>query len=202
MQSNQLLNPQLDEIKIQLDAASQKASSTVNSVSFEQLKQRPKPDKWSIAECLVHLNLSSQAEIDVLNDAYKQIPTKQISAEKQFKMDLLGRFLKWTLEPPPMSIFKVKTTEKFQPVAIEPLSEILPTFLALQEQPKASVDAANGLPLDQIKVVSPFSSKIKYNLLSCFNILLAHERRHLWQAEKVKEALIQSGSATSPLETT
>jgi len=151
---------------------------------------------------IVHLNLSSQAEIDVLNDAYKQIPTKQISAEKQFKMDLLGRFLKWTLEPPPMSIFKVKATEKFQPVAIEPLSEILPTFLALQEQLKASVDAANGLPLDQIKVVSPFSSKIKYNLLSCFNILLAHERRHLWQAEKVKEALIQSGSATSPLETT
>ena len=52
MQSNQLLNPQLDEIKIQLDAASQKAISIVNGVSFEQLKQRPQPDKWSIAECL------------------------------------------------------------------------------------------------------------------------------------------------------
>ena len=191
MQSNQLLNPQLDEIKIQIDAASQKASSIVNSVDFEQLKQRPQPDTWSLAECIVHLNLASQAYINILDDTYEQISTKQMYAEKQFKMDLLGRFLKWTLEPPPMSIFKVKTTERFQPVVIEPMSEVLPTFLALQEQLKASIDAANALPLDQIKVVSPFSSKIKYNLFSCFNILLAHERRHLWQAEKVKEAISQ-----------
>ncbi len=66
MQAKQCPNPQLEEIKVQLDAASQKARFIVNSVSFEQLKQRPQPDKWSIAECLVHLNLSSQAEINVL----------------------------------------------------------------------------------------------------------------------------------------
>ncbi|MDQ3710853.1 MAG: DinB family protein [Acidobacteriota bacterium] len=191
MQSNQLLNPQLAEIKIQLDAAAQKASSIVNSVSFEQLNERPQPDQWSIAECLVHLNLSSQAELIVLNDAYEQISTKRMYVENQFKMDLLSRFLKWTLEPPPMSIFKIKTTQRFQPVDIEPLSEVLPTFLALQEQLKACVDAANGLPLDQIIVVSPFISYIKYNLLSCFHLLLAHERRHLWQAEKVKKAISQ-----------
>ena len=189
MQSSKLLNPQLDEIKIQLDIASQKAISIVNSVSFEQLQQRPQPDKWSIAECIVHLNLASQAEINVLNDAYKQIPTKQVYVEKQFKMDLLSRFLKWTLEPQPISLFKIKTTERFQPIDTEPLSEVLPTFLALQEQLKVSVDAANGLPLDQIIVVSPFINYIKYNLLSCFHLLLAHERRHLWQAEKVKEAI-------------
>lgn len=191
MQTKQSLNPQLKEIKIQLDAALQKAGSIVNNLSFEQLKQRPQSDKWSIAECLVHLNLASQSYINLLNTSYGQIPMKQIYVEKQFRMDLLGKFLKWTLEPPPMSIFKVKTTEKFQPVDIEPLSEVLPTFLALQEQLKVSVGAADGLPLEQIKVVSPFSGKIKYNLLSCFNILLAHERRHLWQAEKVKEAIIQ-----------
>lgn len=191
MQSNQLLNPQLDEIKIQFDAASQKAISIVNSVSFEQLKQRPQPNQWSIAECLVHLNLSSQAEINILHDAYERISTKRIYVEKQFKMDLLSRFMKWTLEPPPIFIFKIKTTQRFQPVDLEPVREVLPTFLALQEQLKACVDAANGLPLDQIKVVSPFISKIKYNLLSCFHLLLAHERRHLWQAEKVKDAISQ-----------
>jgi len=191
MLKNQLLNPQLAEIKIQLDAASQKARSIVNNVSFEQLKQRPQPDQWSIAECLVHLNLASQADLNLLNDTYKQIPTERMFVENQFKMDLLGRFLKWALEPPPMSLFKIKTTQKFQPVLIEPLDEVLPTFLALQEQLKASVEAANGLPLDQIIVVSPFSSYVKHNLLSCFHLLLAHERRHLWQAEKVKEAIGQ-----------
>lgn len=191
MQPKQPLNLQLEEIKTQLDAASQKADSIVESVSFEQLKMRPQPDQWSIAECLVHLNLSSEAEINVLDDAYEQNQTKRMYAEKQFKMDLLGRFLKWSLEPPPMFLSRLKTTEMFQPVNIEPLGEVLPTFLALQEQLKVCADAANGLPLDRIKVVSPFNTRVKYNLLSCFHILLAHERRHLWQAERVKETIVQ-----------
>lgn len=191
MQPKQPLNLQLEEIKTQLDAASQKADSIVRGVSFEQLKERPQPDRWSIAECLVHLNLSSEGEINVLNDAYEQNQTKRMYAEKQFKMDLLGRFLKWTLEPPPMSLSRLKTTEMFQPIDVEPLGEVLPRFLVLQEQLKACVDAANGLPLDRIKVVSPFNTKVKYNLLSCFHILLAHERRHLWQAERVKETVVQ-----------
>jgi len=191
MQAKQYLNSQLEEIKVQLDAASHKACFIVNSVSFEQLKQRPQPDKWSIAECLVHLNLSSQAEINVLNDSYEQTHKNQAYLKKQFKMDLLGGFLKWMLEPPPMFLSRIKTTKEFQPLNVEPLNEVLPAFLALQEQLKASVDAVNGLPLDEIKVISPFNRRVKYNLLSFFNILLAHERRHLWQAEKVKEAIVQ-----------
>ncbi len=191
MQSNQLLNPQLNEIKVQIDAASRQATAIVNGVSLAQLKQRPRPDQWSIAECLVHLNLASQAEITLLNETYERTPTRQMHVERQFKMDLLSRFLKWTLEPPPMSLSKLKTTEMFQPVNIKPLGEVLPTFLALQEQLKACADAANGLPLDRIKVVSPFNTRVKYNLLSCFHILLAHERRHLWQAERVKETIVQ-----------
>ena len=191
MQHDQLLNPQLNIIKIEIDAASQRAIAIVNGLSFAQLKQRPQPNRWSIAECLVHLNLASLADIALLNDTYKRTPTRQMHFENQFRMDLLSRFLKWTLEPPPMSAFKIKTTKNFQPVEIEPVGEILPTFLALQEQLKASIDAANGLPLDRIKVVSPFNNKIKYNLFSCFHLLLAHERRHLWQAERVKEAISQ-----------
>ena len=191
MQSSQLLHPQLDEIKTQLDAASEKAVSIVNGVNFELLKKRPQPAQWSIAECLVHLNLSSQAEINVLSETCRQMPDKRTRVESRFKMDLLGRFLKWTLEPPPISIFKMKTTEQFQPLDVKSPGEALPTFLDLQEQLKACADAVNGLPLDRIKVVSPFNRKIKYNLLSFFHILLAHERRHLWQAERVKEAIGQ-----------
>lgn len=189
MQTELTFNPQLDEIKRQLDAASQRAAAVVKNLSFEQMKQRPQPNEWSIAECLVHLNLSSRAEIDVLNFSAAQTPPKPEYVEKQFKMDLLGRFLKWTLEPPPMSLSKIKTTAEFQPVDIEPLGEILPTFLTLQEQLKAQADAANGLPLDRIKIVSPFNRRVKYNLLSFFHILLAHERRHLWQAENVRTAI-------------
>ena len=182
------LHPQLGEIKTQLDEASIQAERLVQSVSAGQFIQRPQSDKWSIAECLIHLNLSSKAEIEVIEDVCEKTDAKRDYTDRKFKPDFFGRILIWTLEPPPMFFSKMKTTEPFQPVEIDAPGKILPEFLALQEKLKAQVDAVNGLPLDEIKVVSPFDRRVKYNLLSFFHILLAHERRHLWQAAKVKEA--------------
>lgn len=188
----EILNQQLAEIKNQLDAASDKAARIVNAVDFEQLYKRPKPDKWSIAECLVHLNLSSQAEIAEIDGAIENAPPGNANVQKPFKMDLLGGFLKWMLEPPPLFFSKMKTTKLFQPVEVESVGEVLPEFLALQEQLKARVDMVAALPLDRIKIRSPFDRRVKYNLFSFFHILLAHERRHLWQAEKVKQNVFTS----------
>ena len=189
MQSSQNINPQLEEIKIQIEAATNKAVSLVENLDIKQLIKRPQPNKWSVAECLVHINLTSEAEIDLLTETYAQHQSKRTRVEKEFKMELFSRLIKWTLEPPPMFFSKLKTTEQFQPVNVEPLSEVMPKFLNLQEQLKNCVDNANGLPLGEIIVVSPFNAKVKYNLFSCFHLILAHERRHLWQAEQVKNAL-------------
>lgn len=189
MPTKQFLNPQLAEIKSQLDAASQKAVFLVDWLTSEQLKQRPQPDEWSIAECLVHLNLSSEAEIEEIDRVLAGAPREKVNVEKPLKMDLLGRFLKWTLEPPPMFFSKMKTKKSFEPIEVETVGEVLPAFLALQEQIKRRVDTAAALPLAQIKVVSPFDRRVKYNLFSFFHILLAHERRHLRQAERVKETI-------------
>lgn len=191
MQDNQVTNPQLTEIKSELDAASRRAVSLVGAVDFADLKKRPQPDKWSIAECVVHLNLSSEAEIEEIDRVLAQTPPQKFNAEKPFKLDLLGRILKWTLEPPPMFFSKMKTTKPFQPIAVNSVGEVLPRFLALQEELKKRADAASALPLDQIKIASPFDRRFRYNLFSFFHILLAHERRHLWQAERVKETIAQ-----------
>lgn len=193
MQTKQSLHPQLADIKDQLDAASNKAVSIVGGIGFEQLKQRPPSGAWSIAECLVHLNHSSQAEIEEIDRAFAECrKVERNDSKKPFKMDLLGRFLKWTLEPPPMFLSKMKTKKPFEPLETEPVGEVLPAFLDFQKQIKTRVDRLAAVPLDQIKVVSPFDRRVKYNLFSFFHILLAHERRHLWQAEKVKETIFQA----------
>ncbi len=195
MPTKQILNQQLADIKAQLDAASDQAALIVKGVGFEALNERPQPNQWSISECLVHLNLSSQAEIEEIDRVLANTPRGKVSVEKSFRMDLLGRFLKWTLEPPPMFFSKMKTTEPFQPLESEPVGEVLPAFLDLQEELKARVDAAAALPLDRIKIASPFDRRVKYNLFSFFHILLAHERRHLWQAERVKASITNANAS-------
>jgi hypothetical protein len=99
-------------------------------------------------------------------------------------MDFCGRLLKWSLEPPPR--FRFPAPPGFQPPPTVAADQVLPQFLASQEEPLASSD---GFAIDRYKIVSPFSSHVKYSVWSSFCICAAHERRHLWQAERVIKAL-------------
>jgi hypothetical protein len=103
-------------------------------------------------------------------------------------VDLAGRFLAWGLEPPPK--FKIRTPPPFQPVDTGPAEQVLPAFLASQDRILAIINDAKDLPLDRIKMTSPFNTYLRYSLWSSFVITTAHERRHLWQADGVRQAIL------------
>jgi len=48
---------------------------------------------------------------------------------------------------------------------------------------------ADGLPVDRIRIASPFDARLKYSLYAALTILPRHQHRHLWQAERVLEGL-------------
>ena len=45
-----------------------------------------------------------------------------------------------------------------------------------------------GRDLNRLKIVSPFGARLSYNVYSAFRVLAAHERRHVWQAERAAGA--------------
>ena len=179
------VSPQLERVIAEMDLATEKASAVVNGLTEEQLKQRVDPNSWSVAECIVHLNMTSKEYLPLLDKALES--AGQEGRTQKLKMDLVGRMLKWSLEPP--ARLKVKTTNQFQPQDVEPIGELLTTFANLQEQLKARIQKADNLSIDKVKITSPFNDRVKYNLFSAFQILVAHERRHLWQAEQVRKAI-------------
>jgi len=189
------LAPQLEDIVAQLDVATTQTRALVNGLSAEQLTQRPTPNSWSIAECVAHLNITSREYLPILSEALERAP-RTTPAPSKFKMDVMGRLLKWSLEPPYK--MKTKTTRQFEPVEIGSPDQLVQAFSDLQEQLKSTIKQANGFAIDKVKLASPFNDRIKYNLFSAFNILVAHERRHIWQAEQVRKALRLGAQASSP----
>jgi hypothetical protein len=181
------LSSQLAEISAQLDAATREASAVIQGLSPAQLHQRAAPDSWSVAECIVHLNMTSKEYLPILDEALERARQAGATDTRSLKMDVMGRMLRWMLEPPVR--FKTKTTNQFQPQDVEPLEEVLPAFVSLQGELKTRVEKANGLAIDKAKIASPFNDRIKYNLFSAFQILVTHERRHIWQADQVRKAI-------------
>ncbi|HXM33620.1 MAG TPA: DinB family protein [Pyrinomonadaceae bacterium] len=183
------MHPQLAKVNVQLDEVSDLAQRLVNSILPDDMRLRPEPDHWSVAECLVHLNLSSESFVQLIRNARRQAHEKQISGTPPYKMDTMGRLLNWAMQPP--ARIQVRTSEKFQPNLIEPLDNVLSRFISLQEELKTEIANVDGLDLNRMIVQSPFSKRVRYNLYSCLVLIVTHQRRHLWQAENAKRAILR-----------
>jgi len=107
----------------------------------------------------------------------------------RYRKDFAGSFFAMMVGPLPMlgkiRIGKVKTTNDFVPTGTHPKQETLATFKRDQDTIIDLVREGDGLPLDRVKIKSPFGEKISYNCYSAFVILHRHEQRHLDQAQLV-----------------
>ena len=169
----------IEEVEKELNEATRRAWALVQSTDGRLFTVRPQPSRWSAAECLTHLSISTELFLPVLRNALG--PARASRKRRKPKMDLLGRILRWFLEPPIRQ--RVKTTAPFVPKAVRTKADAFTEFAALQEKLIELLRDAQDADLRQ-KIVSPFDKRVRYNLYSAYRIVAAHERRHLWQAEQ------------------
>lgn len=170
---------ELEAIEKELNEATRRAWTLVQSTDGRLFTVRPKALSWSAAECLAHLSISTEMFLPVLRSAIDEAKKKKSSGK--VKMDVLGRVLAWFLEPPIRK--KVKTSAPFVPKSTRAKAEAFGEFASLQEKLVDLLREAREADL-RMKIVSPFDKRVRYNLLSAFHVIAAHERRHLWQAEQ------------------
>lgn len=95
------------------------------------------------------------------------------------------------MEPPPGRRFRAP--KSFRPTKRHLFtSETVDVFLELQDEFVSQLRRAQGVDLRRAKIRSPASPLIRFSLGIGFALIAAHARRHLWQAQQVKEAYVQS----------
>lgn len=170
---------QLADLRSQLESCSRGAQELAASVSDSELVKRPKNDGWSIAECIQHLTATTKLYLPILDSALAQAP----GGVGPYKMDWRGRLLKWILEPPYRT--RVKTLPSLEPGIQDP-AQVLPAFLSSQTELAGAMEPWSGRALDKVWMTSPFNKHMRYNIYSLFNVVAAHQRRHIWQAQRVR----------------
>lgn len=178
----------IEEVEKELNEATHRAWTLVQSTDGRLFTVRPNPSSWSAAECISHLSISTEMVLPLLQSAVDDARKRGVTAtNRPPKMDLLGRVLRWFLEPPIRQ--RLKTSARFVPRSVRAKAEAFGEFAAFQSKLAELITSARGIDLNRVKVVSPFDKRIRYNLYSAFRILFAHQRRHLWQAEQAVAAL-------------
>jgi len=172
----------MEKLREELRQATARAQRLASSIDEGRWSRRPENGGWSAAECLVHLNLTTEQFLPLIREQLRRGREQGARQVGPYRKDLIGRLLAWIVEPP-VRRMRVKTVTAFVPVAASK-EKVLARFGELQSELEAEMTVAEGLDLNRLKITSPFNSRVRYNLFSCFAILTAHQRRHLWQAER------------------
>lgn len=182
------MHPQLEAIVAEFQDASRRVHELAEAVPVERWWARPAPDRWSVGECIAHLNLTSQAFQPLVEralDDARKLPRE--ADARPHTRGLLGGLLWRALGQ--KGRFRVKTTAPFVPSATGPAASTIAEFDRLHAEQISWVRAADGLPLTRVHIVSPFGGRLRYNLFAALSILARHEQRHVWQAERAAEDL-------------
>jgi hypothetical protein len=183
LQSTDLI-PELDNLRTQVEKIVTDARKLTVNISNNEFNWRPEPAKWSIAQCLAHLNINGALVMRAMEESIDAARAKGLTGKGPYGHSFLAKFLLGTVEPPVKR--KFKAAQAITPPPDVRADETIPEFLALQDRLKETLRKANGVDLGRAKVPSPITSMWKITLGDSLALMTAHERRHLWQAWQVR----------------
>jgi hypothetical protein len=170
-----------------------RAQALIDSISADQIARRPDPGKWSIAECLAHLNITADTVQKLMARGIEQAKQEKKFGKGLFSIGPNGRLLVWIAEPPPK--FRIPAPPHLRPPAqIDDPGKLLPEFMNAQDEWERLMREQEGLDLAKIKVGQGI---FRMRLAAVLPWMMAHQRRHLLQAENVKRQIISAAPKTT-----
>jgi len=166
----------LDDITAQMRIAFQ-------NLTNEELNWKPNPDIWSIAQNIEHIIVVNETYYPILNALEK----------RNYKISLIGKigllvsfFEKIVLNAvAPNRAKKMKTFLIWEPNNSRINDDILRRFYKHQDELKRKIEDADVFVKEGTVIASPANKYIVYRLEIAFDIIIAHESRHLIQANQV-----------------
>jgi hypothetical protein len=181
--------PHLERWLEQLRAIRREAAALTEGLHEAQLAWRPGPGRWSIAEVVKHLNLSARPYLDAIAHALARARARGHTDGGDWRPTLVGGLFARSMEPPPR--VRLRAPRIFRPAEGAPPppgARELATWRAIHLEMEERIREAAGLDLRRARVVSPVTRWVRMNAGDAVALLLAHERRHLWQMGKIRES--------------
>jgi hypothetical protein len=178
------VNPELDIYLEQIRYIRQDVAALVANLGDDQFTWRPAPGRWSIGECFEHLNLTAAAFVPAIDGAIADARARNLRGDGPFVYPLLERLFVTSNEPPPRRRFRA--FKAYRPAPRLSRDAVMNAFSDWQDRLVEPITTADGFDLRRVRRRSPVLPLMKLSLGTMFALVLAHQRRHIWQARQVR----------------
>jgi hypothetical protein len=185
MKTMDYVNLSLPEVFDEAEAIAADAKTLFGHLNPQQVNWKPGADEWSVAQCLEHLIAANRA----FSPQFDRILSGEKKATLWERMPILPGFFGKMLvkSQSPNSHQKFKAPNLAQPSASTVDPQVVDRFVENHRETMAKLQALERLDPAKIIVTSPFMKVITYSVLDAARLVVAHERRHFAQAQRVME---------------
>ncbi|MDP8991389.1 MAG: hypothetical protein M3N41_15070, partial [Acidobacteriota bacterium] len=140
-------------------------------------------------QCLSHLNVVDGQDLAPLRAAIADGKARHLTGGGPFTYGFLSRKFVSSMEPPVQR--KFKAPKNYIPAGESDPQATLAEFRRISRDLRVLAQSAIGLHLARVKTSMPalpagLRAFVKMPLGARFELITAHDRRHLWQAEAVR----------------
>jgi DinB superfamily len=168
----------------ELEINDRRATDLVRGLSPEQLNWTPTEGVWSVGQCLQHLCVTNDVYLPAIAKALDDRPPSPV---QDITPGWLGRwFIRTYIEPSPRSK-KAQAPRKIAP-APHVDSSVLEVFRRGNDIARALVRRAGAYDVNRIRFKNPLIPLLRFTVGTGLEILWRHQRRHLLQADRIKQA--------------
>jgi len=179
-------NLTIPQIFDEAEAISGDAKTLFGHLNTQQLNWKQAADSWSVAQCLEHLISINREYYPVFDRILKDEYPKTLLHRVPFLSAMYGRMMVKALSPNSYQKFKAPAAARPSSSSVDP--QIVDRFISDQRETLARMKSLEKNDPAKIIITSPFASVVVYSLLDAFRLIVAHERRHFAQAQRVMEA--------------
>jgi DinB superfamily len=178
--------PDILALEDALNAAARDARALAAGLTEDEGAWRAEAGSWSVAECLDHLAIANRVYLAAMRPSGERALAHGRRRRRPARPGLIGRWFVRSLEPPVAPRSRGKAPKLIRPRTSPALAEAAARFLASQDEVRTFLRTYADIDLAGVRFPNPFVRGVRFSLATGLHVIAAHERRHLWQAWRVR----------------
>lgn len=178
----------IEDLQLQLNDQLRFFKTEISNIPLNSLKFKPEKNKWSVLDCIEHLNMVFDVYLPRIKKGVKKANKNQ---SESYKPGFFGERMVQAMLPKKNTVTNpMRTFSNMDPHKTRrPLTQALTEFERNMLEFQSLIDSSEKIDLGKIRIKSAIGIILRFKLGDCYRFLLAHNQRHFVQIKKTMRVL-------------
>lgn len=178
----------LDQLTADVHTIQATVAQRFRPLTDDQLNRRLSPGKWSVGQCLEHLNIIGGLYLPTIGRKLQQAKSRQSRPVDTVKRGIVGRRLTDAMRVP-ASEKALKTPQQYAPSGSRLPRTVLEVFGRQLDELLGLLQQAREVNANTIRIPNTVIPLLRLRLTDQLELLVVHMQRHMQQAERVLDGV-------------